>query len=234
MNNDADLLSYGAPEQYARNIASSQSGGKTQEKKHTLYSFLKRLFDVLLSFFAIIVLLPLFLLLAVAIKLDSKGPVIYSQMRAGKSGKPFKLYKFRSMCIDAEEKLEQLKDQNEKNGPIFKIANDPRVTRVGRFIRKVSIDELPQLINILKGEMSIVGPRPPLLSEMEQYTLYQMQRLDVTPGLTCYWQISGRSDIDFNQWVELDLKYIRECGLWTDLRIILKTVPAVLLARGAY
>lgn len=203
-------------------------------KKRTIYFFIKRIFDIILSVFTIIVLLPLFIIVSAAIKADSKGPVIYAQQRAGKNGKSFTMYKFRSMCQGAESKLKDLMEQNEKDGPVFKITNDPRVTKVGRFIRKTSIDEFPQLINILKGDMSIVGPRPALLSEVEQYSAYQLQRLNVTPGLTCYWQISGRSDINFDEWVELDLKYIRECGIWTDLKIIFKTVPAVLLGRGAY
>lgn len=185
-------------------------------------------------FLALVVLSPLFLITAIAIKLDSEGEVFYSQLRVGKDGKLFKMYKFRSMCVDADKQLDKLKDLNEKDGPVFKIANDPRVTRVGRIIRKRSIDELPQLINIIKGDMSIVGPRPPLPNEVAQYTPYQMQRLSVKPGLTCYWQISGRSDISFDEWVELDCKYIRESSVWTDIKIILKTIPAVLTGRGAY
>lgn len=205
-----------------------------KEKKRYGYLFLKRFFDLFFSSLAIILLIPIFLVTVIAIKIDSLGPAIYSQQRAGKNVKIFKMYKFRSMCVDADELLKDLQDQNEKDGPVFKIANDPRVTKVGRVIRKISIDELPQLINILKGDMSIVGPRPPLLSEVEQYTPYQMQRLAVKPGLSCYWQISGRSDVSFEEWVELDLKYIKERSLWTDLKIILKTVPAVLFGRGAY
>lgn len=202
--------------------------------KERIYLFLKRVFDVLLSTLALIILSPLFLLTAIAIRIDSKGPVIYSQQRAGKNGKPFTMYKFRSMCVDADKRLKDLQDLNEMDGPVFKISNDPRVTRVGKLIRKSSIDELPQLINIIKGDMSIVGPRPPLLNEVAQYTPEQMHRLDVKPGLTCYWQISGRSNINFDKWVQLDLQYIQERSLWTDFKIILKTFPAVLLGRGAY
>ena len=202
--------------------------------KEALYLFFKRFFDILLSFIAIIVLFPFFLIIALAIKIDSPGPVIYSQKRVGKNGKQFIFYKFRSMCQDADKELAKLKDKNEADGPVFKIAEDPRVTRVGKFIRKNSIDEFPQLINIIKGDMSIVGPRPPLPCEVKQYTVQQMHRLDVKPGLTCYWQISGRSNISFQKWVELDLKYIKERSLWTDLKIIVKTVPAVLTKRGAY
>jgi len=210
--------------------------GNIYEKvnKRYIYRAVKRFFDVVLSVLALVVLSPLFLITAIAIKLDSEGEVFYSQLRVGKDGKLFKMYKFRSMCVDADKQLDKLKDLNEKDGPVFKIANDPRVTRVGRIIRKRSIDELPQLINIIKGDMSIVWPRPPLPNEVAQYTPYQMQRLSVKPGLTCYWQISGRSDISFDEWVELDCKYIRESSVWTDIKIILKTIPAVLIGRGAY
>jgi exopolysaccharide biosynthesis polyprenyl glycosylphosphotransferase len=207
---------------------------KSKTNGRTAYLFFKRLSDIILSILGIIVLSPLLLLTVLAIKLDSKGPAIYSQPRAGKNGKVFKMYKFRSMCENADEKLEDLQKLNEKDGPVFKISNDPRNTRVGRIIRKRSIDELPQLVNIIKGDMSIVGPRPPLLNEVEQYTPHEMQRLTVKPGLTCYWQISGRSNLSFADWVRLDLKYISECSLWTDFKIILKTVPAVLSGRGAY
>ncbi len=204
------------------------------KKRRLIYHGIKRIFDVILSAFAIAILFFLLLIVSAAIRLDSKGPAIYTQKRAGKKGKSFTIYKFRSMCEDADQLRENLQDQNECDGPVFKIVRDPRVTRVGKFLRKTSLDELPQLFNILKGDMSIVGPRPPLLSEVEQYTPYQMHRLDVKPGLTCYWQISGRSNIGFDKWVELDMKYIEERSLWTDFKIILKTVPAVLLERGAY
>jgi exopolysaccharide biosynthesis polyprenyl glycosylphosphotransferase len=203
-------------------------------KNRYVYVFFKRLFDLILSVFAIIVLSPIFIVTAIAVKLESKGPVFYSQPRASKNGKTFKMYKFRSMCVDADEKLKDLKVLNEKDGPVFKIANDPRVTKVGRIIRRKSIDELPQLINIIKGDMSIVGPRPPLLNEVEQYTPYQMHRLDVISGLTCYWQISGRSNVGFNEWVNLDIKYIKESSLWVDFKIIIKTFTTVLFGWGAY
>ena len=144
------------------------------------------------------------------------------------------MYKFRSMCQDADNRLHEIVHLNEKDGPVFKISKDPRVTKVGQFIRRTSIDELPQFINILKGEMTIVGPRPPLLREVCQYTPYQARRLSVTPGLTCYWQISGRSNLSFQEWVELDLKYISERGLLTDIKIMLRTIPAVLFGTGAY
>jgi exopolysaccharide biosynthesis polyprenyl glycosylphosphotransferase len=204
------------------------------EKKHHVYLLAKRFFDVLLSITALIVLFPLMLLTAICIKAEDGGPVFYNQLRAGKNGKAFRFYKFRSMYVNADQKLGELKHRNESDGPTFKISNDPRITRVGRFIRKASIDELPQLFNIIHGEMSIVGPRPPLLNEVAQYTPEQLHRLDVQPGLTCYWQCSGRSNLSFDKWMELDMKYIRECSLWTDFKIILLTIPAVLTGRGAY
>lgn len=198
------------------------------------YLFVKRFFDIVLSILALIALSPLFLVTALAIKADSKGPVIYRQWRSGKNSRPFLMYKFRSMCADADKRLKDLASLNEKDGPVFKMTNDPRVTKVGRFIRRVSIDELPQLVNILKGDMSIVGPRPPLPNEVVQYTPYQMQRLKVKPGLTCYWQIRGRSDLSFDEWIRLDLKYIEERGLWTDFKVIMRTVPVVFGGKGAY
>lgn len=204
------------------------------EKKRYAYLFVKRFLDIVLSVLALLFLSPLFLLTATAIKLEDGGSVIYSQTRAGKNGKPFKFYKFRSMCVDAGKKQKDLKNLDETDGPIFKIAKDPRVTKVGKILRRTSIDELPQLINIVKNQMAIVGPRPPLLNEVAQYTPEQMHRLDVKPGLTCYWQCSGRSNLSFEKWMELDFKYIKERSLWTDFKIILKTVPAVLLGRGAY
>lgn len=205
-----------------------------EKRRDSIYDGIKRIFDVVLSAFAIVVLLPLLLIISIAVKLNSEGPAIYKQKRAGKDRKSFTIYKFRSMCEDADRQRNNLQEQNECDGPVFKILRDPRVTEVGKFLRKTSLDELPQLFNIVKGDMSIVGPRPPLLDEVQQYTPHQMHRLDVKPGLTCYWQISGRSDIGFEKWVQLDLQYIEERSIYTDLKIILKTVPAVLLGRGAY
>lgn len=197
------------------------------------YDVAKRFFDIVLSLCGLVVLSPLFLITAVAIRLDSKGPAFYSQKRIGKNGKPFKMYKFRSMCVDAEQQLERLAALNERDGPTFKITHDPRVTRVGRFIRKTCIDELPQLINILRGEMSLVGPRPPLPNEVAVYTPYQMRRLGVTPGLTCFWQATKGEDTTFEEWVEMDLKYIRERSLKTDIKILFLTVRVVLLGKGS-
>ena len=203
-----------------------------QEKP--VYDFIKRVFDILLSGLAIILLSPLLLGLAIAVRSDG-GPAIYSQRRVGKNGKRFRIYKFRSMCVNADspEMLAKLAAMNEMDGPAFKIKNDPRITKVGRFIRRTSMDELPQLFNIFVGDMTIVGPRPPLESEVRQYTKYQMQRLQVKQGLTCYWQCSGRNNINFDEWVELDLKYIRERSLWTDIKILFRTIPAVLSGDGA-
>lgn len=174
------------------------------------------------------------LLTALLIVLDDPhGGPIFSQYRVGKNGRKFKLYKFRSMVVHAEDNLESLMQQNEMDGPVFKIKKDPRITRIGHFIRKTSIDELPQLFNILKGEMSIVGPRPSLPREVEKYTPYQMQRLLVTPGLTCYWQIQPqRNSLSFEEWVALDIQYIQDRSYWLDWKIIFKTVDAVLTCQG--
>jgi len=195
----------------------------------SMYLFLKRVIDIIGALIGLVVLSPLFLIVGIVIKIeDPEGPVFFEQVRNGKDGKVFKMYKFRSMVYKAEELLNNLKDKNEMNGPVFKIKDDPRITKVGTFIRKTSIDELPQLVNILKGDMSFVGPRPPLPREVAQYNKYQMQRLSVKPGLTCYWQVSGRNNIDFDEWVELDLKYINEQNILLDLKLIFLTIPCLL------
>ena len=198
------------------------------------YWTVKRAQDIILSLLALIVLSPVFLVIAVWIYLDDPyGGPIFSQIRCGRDGKPFKFYKFRSMCVDAEDRLEALLKDNEMEGPAFKIRDDPRITRVGRFIRKTSIDELPQLWNILRGDMSIVGPRPPLPREVEQYDDYQRQRLYVTPGLTCYWQIQPhRNELSFDEWMELDIKYIQERSFLVDWKIIFQTIRCVLFRYG--
>lgn len=198
------------------------------------YLFVKRVMDIVCSDFALIVLSPILLITAVAIKLESPGPVVFVQKRVGINGKEFNMYKFRSMCIDAEEKLKKLKHKNETEGPTFKMQEDPRITKVGHFIRKYSIDELLQLVNILKGDMSIIGPRPALPREVAEYGEFDKLRLLVKPGLSCYWQISGRSNIPFDEWMKLDVKYIKEMSLLTDIKIILLTFPAVLKGDGAY
>lgn len=194
----------------------------------------KRCFDLLIVFLALIGTFPLLIITSVAIRLDSTGPIIFKQTRLGKGGKPFTCYKFRSMYVDAEERKAELMPRNDADGPLFKMQNDPRITRVGSIIRKRSIDELPQLFNIIKGDMSIVGPRPPLPQEVEQYTELQLRRLDVVPGLTGLQQISGRSNLKFDEWIQLDLQYIDKQSLWLDIVIMCKTISVVLLGRGAY
>lgn len=198
------------------------------------YLVIKRIQDIVLAVFALIVLLPFLLLISVIIYIDDPhGSPIFSQMRVGKDGKLFKLYKFRSMCVNAEEKLEELYQYNEMDGPAFKMKNDPRITRVGHIIRKTCIDELPQLWNIVLGEMSFVGPRPALPQEVERYDEYQYQRLKVVPGLTCYWQIQPkRNTMSFSQWIELDIKYIEEQSILTDWKIMLLTLRVVVLCMG--
>ena len=194
-------------------------------KESILYSITKRLIDIVGSLCGIILLSPLFLIVAILIKLeDPKGKVFFAQERNGRYPKTFKMYKFRSMVHNAEELLKDLMDRNEQTGPVFKINDDPRITKVGKFIRKTSIDELPQLFNVLKGDMSLVGPRPPIPHEVEQYNSYQMQRLAVKPGLTCIWQVSGRNNIGFDEWVEMDIEYIKTRNLWLDIKLIFKTV----------
>ena len=194
-------------------------------KESILYSVTKRLIDIVGSLCGIILLSPLFLIVAILIKLeDPKGKVFFAQERNGRYPKTFKMYKFRSMVHNAEDLLKDLMDRNEQTGPVFKINDDPRITKVGKFIRKTSIDELPQLFNVLKGDMSLVGPRPPIPHEVEQYNSYQMQRLAVKPGLTCIWQVSGRNNIGFDEWVEMDIEYIKTRNLWLDIKLIFKTV----------
>ncbi|HTP50996.1 MAG TPA: sugar transferase [Anaeromyxobacteraceae bacterium] len=194
----------------------------------------KRVFDVASSALALLVAAPVLVAVAVGIKLESRGPVFFRQRRVGLNGRPFTMYKFRSMHMDAEARLESLRALNEAKGPVFKMRNDPRITRVGRFIRKTSLDELPQFFNVLLGEMSIVGPRPPVPAEVRQYKRWQRRRLSVKPGITCTWQVSGRSNIDFDQWMELDLDYIDNWSLWKDIQICFRTIPAVLSSRGAH
>lgn len=199
-----------------------------------VYEACKRIFDVVMSIFALIVLSPVFLIVSIAIIIEDQGAPIYSSIRLTKGGREFKMYKFRSMYSDADKELDELLQFNEMEGPAFKMENDPRVTKVGRFIRRTSIDELPQLVNIIKGDMSIIGPRPPLPREVAQYTPYQMHRLDVITGLACYHECQGRSDDkDFDRWVESDLKYIRERSFLTDLKVIFWTIRVVLTGKGA-
>lgn len=198
------------------------------------YSFAKRCFDIAVSLLILILFFWLFLIIIVAIKLDDGGKAIYVSERVGKHGKIFKFYKFRSMCINADKMVDKLDSSNETDGNLFKIKNDPRITRVGKFLRRASLDELPQIINVLKGDMSLVGPRPPLVREVENYAQLDYIRLAVVGGLTCYWQVKGRSSINFDGMVELDKKYIEERSVLTDIKILFLTIPAVLKGDGAY
>lgn len=199
------------------------------------YLIAKRVMDIGGATFGLVLFLPIFLIVAILNKLDNpKGPVFYRQTRVGKNGKEFKMYKFRSMVCDAEERLEGLMHLNEVDGAMFKIKDDPRITKVGKFIRKTSIDELPQFWNVLRGDMSLVGPRPPLPREVEEYSRYDMQRLLVTPGCTGLWQISARNSVGFQEMVELDLKYINERSAGKDILIILRTVSVMLGSKDAY
>ena len=194
------------------------------ERSNVLYEVIKRIIDIVASFTGLIVLSPLMLVVSILIKLESKGEVIFKQKRVGLNGKEFYMYKFRSMVINAEELKAELESQNEMSGPMFKIKDDPRITKIGKFIRKTSIDELPQLINVIKGDMSLVGPRPSLPKEVKQFEPWMMERLEVKPGLTCIWQISGRNNIDFEDWMKLDIKYVRERSLALDFKLIFKTI----------
>ena len=196
------------------------------ENKQNLkvYEICKRTIDIIGAGLGLILLSPIIAVVACAVKFTSKGPVFFSQKRVGKNGELFEMYKFRSMVVNAEELKENLEEQNEMSGPMFKIKDDPRVTKVGKFIRKTSIDELPQLWNILKGDMSLVGPRPSLPKEVEQFDNWMFKRLSVRPGLTCYWQVSGRNNIDFEDWMKLDVKYVEERNFWIDIKLIFKTV----------
>ena len=197
-------------------------------------SVLKRLLDLVLASLGLIASLPIWIAVGIAIRLDSPGPTIFVQERVGERGRRFRFYKFRSMYIDAEQRLAEVHTKNEVAGPVFKMRRDPRVTKVGAFLRRSSLDELPQLINVLKGDMSLVGPRPPLPREVAHYTAEDMIRLSVRPGLTCLWQVRGRSNVSFEQWMEYDREYVRNMSLWLDLTILVRTVGAVLSMRGAY
>jgi lipopolysaccharide/colanic/teichoic acid biosynthesis glycosyltransferase len=209
--------------------------GTAEEPARGLYlRFGKRAFDTLAAVVGLVFSAPVLLLFSILIKLDSRGPVLYKSVRLGKGGKPFIFYKLRSMYTGADRDREQLQHLNEVDGPVFKLSRDPRTTRVGRFIRQTSIDELPQFLNVLRGDMSLVGPRPPLPEEVDQYETWHRRRLEVKPGLTCLWQISGRSRLGFNEWMRLDLEYIKHQSFATDVKILWRTLPAVLSREGAY
>ncbi len=194
----------------------------------------KRLMDILASSLGLLVLGPLMLVLGILVKLDSRGAMFYRSRRCGQGGRVFWFYKLRSMYVGAEARRSELWHLNEADGPIFKVRQDPRITPVGRWLRRTSLDELPQLLNVLKGDMTLVGPRPPLPDEVGRYEPWQLRRLDVKPGLTCLWQISGRSRLGFDEWMRLDLDYIRRRSLGLDLQILVRTLPAVLSREGAY
>jgi len=197
-------------------------------------AIIKRTVDILISFICLALLSPLFGLIALLVWLEDGGPIFFSQTRVGQFGRHFKMYKFRSMCLDAEQRLKELLARNRhKEGVTFKIQDDPRITRTGKWLRKFSFDELPQLCNVLIGNMSLVGPRPPLPREVEKYSPAHRRRLAIKPGITCIWQISGRSEIDFSGQVQLDVNYIETQSLWMDLKILARTVPAVLSGKGA-
>ena len=194
----------------------------------------KRLFDLSVGLLAFVFVIPIVPLIALMIKLDSPSPVFYRQDRIGRGGRPFRFYKFRSMYREADRGRAELESRNEQEGPVFKIKADPRITPVGQFLRRSSVDEIPQILNVLRGDMSIVGPRPPLPVEVARYQPWHRRRLDVKPGITCLWQIAGRSQIGFDEWMRLDMEYLRTRSLRTDLAIFLKTLPAVMARRGAY
>jgi len=198
------------------------------------YRIAKRAIDIIGASLALLMALPLMIVTAIVIKLESAGAVFFHHTRLGQGGEPFEFYKFRSMCQEAVVLRAALEGMNEVSGPVFKIRKDPRVTAVGRFLRKMSVDELPQLWHVLSGRMSLVGPRPPVPDEVSRYEPWMLQRLAVKPGLTCIWQVSGRSDIGFDEWMRLDVEYVRNRSLWLDLKILARTIPAVLTGRGAY
>lgn len=233
---DADL------DKLLRELASRVQGNARRSMRLLAWRFTvgasyaaKRAIDILASGIGMILLSPVYLAIAAAVKFTSPGPVIFSQIRVGRYGRHFRFYKFRSMRTDAEAMKDSLMAQNEsKDGVIFKMKDDPRITKVGKFLRRTSLDELPQLWNVFIGDMSLVGPRPPVPREVEQYTLEDRKRLDVIPGITCLWQIKGRSTIPFNEQVRLDKEYILAPSVWKDIVILLKTIPAILGGKGAY
>lgn len=220
---------------FSESTTPTPSTSRAKENTFNTYERLKRLMDGVLAGIGLLLLMPFFVVLAILIKLESPGPVLFTQTRIGLCGSKFPCWKFRSMYMDAEKRKQSLMAENEMHGgTTFKIKNDPRITKIGRFIRKASIDELPQLWNVVVGQMSLVGPRPPIPQEVRKYSAYDKQRLIVKPGITCIWQVSGRSDIPFKDQVRLDVEYIRKRSLWMDVVLLLRTIPAVLLAKGAY
>ncbi|MGD8413624.1 MAG: exopolysaccharide biosynthesis polyprenyl glycosylphosphotransferase [Candidatus Latescibacterota bacterium] len=215
-------------------IANINAAPQIEVNGTPMYAFFKRVFDIVVGTAILILLIPILPLIALMIKLDSRGPVFFKQVRVGENGKLFKFYKFRSMVHRSDTEKDNLAQLNEQDGPVFKIRSDPRVTSVGRFLRRSSLDEIPQMFNVMKGDMSMVGPRPPLPEEVTNYQPWHMGRLAVKPGITCLWQISGRSHIGFNEWMRLDMEYLKTRSFKTDLLIFLKTIPAVIARKGAY
>lgn len=205
------------------NLAMKKEIEVVVRKEKKIYKFFKRAIDIIGSLVGLILASPILLVVGILIKLESKGPIVFSQTRVGLNGKEFKMYKLRSMVVNAEELKKKLEAQNEMSGPMFKIKDDPRITRIGKFIRKTSIDELAQLVNVLKGDMSLVGPRPSLPKEVAEFESWMLERLEVKPGLTCYWQVMGRNNIEFKEWMMLDVKYVRERSFLLDIRLIFKT-----------
>ena len=197
-----------------------------------IYLKIKDSFDIILSIIALFLTSPLMLLITILIKLNDGGSVLFTQERVGLNGRLFRCYKFRTMVMNAEELLDQIKEKNEADGPVFKIENDPRITKIGRFLRKTSLDEFPQFLNVIRGEMSIVGPRPPLLKEVQQYEQLQLRRLSMKPGITCKWQVWGRHEVSFKEWMQMDLDYIDNWSLWLDFKIMISTVGVILKAKG--
>ena len=207
---------------------------KKQIKSRFMYHSIKRIFDFMAAICGVIILSPVMLVIAILIKVEDHGPVFYKQVRVGKNGKTFKMYKFRSMFVNADQMLAKLKEQNDVEGPMFEMRDDPRVTKIGHFIRKHSLDELPQFLNVIKGDMSLVGPRPPLPSEVAEYSDYDKQRLYVTPGCTGLWQATERNEVGFNEMVQLDIQYIQRASFMFDLWIIWKTVEIIIKPNGSY
>lgn len=229
MNNDYFYDSEKGLEDFIREVPGADDGNRS-----VAYLVIKRLFDLAASMFGLLLILPLMPFIVVLIKLETPGPIFFKQLRVGYRGRMFHCYKFRSMSIDAEEQKDHMQHLNEASGAAFKIKDDPRITGVGRFLRRSSLDEFPQLFNVFLGDMSIVGPRPQIPSEVEDYTPEQACRLLVTPGLTCLWQVSGRSHLDFSEWMELDQEYVRRAGFRMDFKILTRTLPAVIERKGAY
>lgn len=207
---------------------------KDKLKSRFVYFSVKRLFDFVMATIGLIILSPLMLVIAILIKLEDDGPIFYKQIRVGKNGRKFEMYKFRSMLVNADQMLAALKDKSDVEGPMFKMKNDPRITKIGQFIRKHSLDELPQFFNVIKGDMSLVGPRPPLPSEVDEYSDYDKQRLYVIPGCTGLWQATKRNEVGFNEMVQLDIEYIKKAGFLFDLWIIWKTVEIIVKPNGSY